>query len=232
LWLRAGEKLFHESWRPAGGSPEGGADAVGKNSGSSVRKMSWAALRELLVDHYDDFRRRLTRRLGSEELATESLQEAWLHLNRYDDIGPVRHPAAYVMRVASNIAADRRRAEGRRARRSDVDAALELADPAPSPESEVAARLELAALGRAIDQLPQRAREILLAARLKGQSQQEIADRFGISTRMVRIELCRALDYCEAQLKIDFLSLRPESSVEEHDTSVSVPEPIRGDAKR
>ena len=180
-------------------------------------KTTWAVLRDLLAGRYEEFKFRLTRRLGSEELAGESLQETWLRLNRYDEVGPVQSPAAYVMRVALNIAADRRRAEDRLARRREVDAALDVADPAPGPEREAEGRLQLEALRRAIDTLPDRAREILTAARLQGQSQQEIADRFGISTRMVRIELRRALDHCEAQLGEDFLSGPAPSSIEKAD---------------
>jgi RNA polymerase sigma factor (sigma-70 family) len=203
-------------------------------------KTSWAALRDLLADRYEDFRLRLTRRLGSEELARESLHETWVRLNRYDDIGPVQSPAAYVMRIALNIATDQRRAEGRRARRSETLAALEIADPAPGPAREAEGRIQFEALRRAIDALPDRSREILMAARLQGLSQQDIADRFGISTRMVRIELRRALDYCEAQLKegdeekeaANFLSEPLQSSIETSEHSPSVTRPAKKDGAR
>jgi RNA polymerase sigma factor (sigma-70 family) len=163
--------------------------------------MSWAALRELLTDRYDDFRTRLVRYLGSEELASESLNETWLRLHRHDDAGVVHSPAGYVLRMAVNIAIDRRRAENRRARRAETRAALEIPDTAPGPAREAEARLELEALHRAINTLPERTREILIAARLQELPQQDIADRFGITPRMVRIELRRALDHCEAYLE-------------------------------
>src|ERR1700730_6919356 len=115
--------------------------------------MSWAALRELLTDRYDDFRTRLVRYLGSEELASESLNETWLRLHRHDDAGVVHSPAGYVLRMAVNIAIDRRRAENRRARRAETRAALEIPDTAPGPAREAEARLELEALHRAINTL-------------------------------------------------------------------------------
>ncbi|WP_024506854.1 RNA polymerase sigma factor [Bradyrhizobium sp. ARR65] len=188
-------------------------------------RITWGALRDLLADHYDDFRLRLTRRLGSEELASESLHETWLRLDRQGDVGAVQSPAAYLMRVALNIATDRRRTEARWARRSDPGAAGEVPDTAPGPAREVEGRLDLKVLQRAIDRLPERTREILTAARLDGLSQQEIAERFAISTRMVRIELRRALDLCEAAFKhetiTDFLSTPSESSMEGPDGSRS-----------
>ncbi|OYU87805.1 MAG: RNA polymerase subunit sigma-24 [Bradyrhizobiaceae bacterium PARB1] len=166
--------------------------------------MTWITLRDVLVARYDEFRSRLTRRLGSEELASESLQETWLRLYRSDDIGAVQSPAGYVLRVAMNIATDRRRSDRRIVRQHHVDAPLDLLpDPTPGPEREIESRSELEALNRAIATLPLRTRQILMAARIDGLSQNEIADRFGISARMVRFELRKALDHCEACLAGD-----------------------------
>jgi RNA polymerase sigma factor (sigma-70 family) len=179
---------------------------------------TWAALRGLLADRYDELRARLTRRLGSEELASESLNETWLQLHRQDEAAPIQSPAGYLLRMAFNIATDHRRAETRRARREDVKAALEIPDPVPGPQREVEARFQLQALQESLNALPERTRDILIAARLHGQSQRDIADRFGISTRMVRLELRRGLDECEAFLEQNatgrFLSAKPQTSIE------------------
>src|SRR6516162_7836105 len=101
---------------------------------------NWAALRGLLANRYDEFRARLTRRLGSEDLASESLNETWLQLHRQDEATPIQSPAGYVLRMAVNIATDHRRAETKRARRADVKAALDIPDPMPGPQREVEAR--------------------------------------------------------------------------------------------
>ncbi|MFH0298390.1 sigma-70 family RNA polymerase sigma factor [Bradyrhizobium sp. 31Argb] len=197
---------------------------------------TWAALRDLLANRYDEFRARLTRRLGSEELASESLNETWLQLHRQDEAASIQSPTGYVMRTAVNIATDRRRMETRRARRADVQAALEIPDPAPGPQREAEARLQLKALQTAIDALPERTREILIAARLRGQSQQDIADRFGITARMVRIELRRALDLCEAQLEKDttnrFLSGSSQTSIDKANHLPPIPAPPKRDDGR
>jgi len=47
-------------------------------------------------------------------------------------------------------------------------------------------------------ELPPRQREILLAARLDGLPRREIANRLGISLRLVEKELQRAQEYCLA----------------------------------
>lgn len=45
---------------------------------------TWALLRDVLAERYDELRTRLSRWLGSDELARESLNETWLRLHRED----------------------------------------------------------------------------------------------------------------------------------------------------
>jgi RNA polymerase sigma-70 factor (ECF subfamily) len=195
--------------------------------------MTWAALRDLLTDRYDELRTRLTRHLGSEELASESLNETWLRLHRQDDAGVVQSPTGYVLRMAVNIATDHRRAESRRARKSETRTALEIPDPAPGPAREAEARLQLDALQHAVASLPERARDILIAARIHDLPQQDIARRFGITTRMVRTELRRALDHCEAYLDkntgVDFTAGTSQKPVDGSQDPLLAPKPSRKD---
>ena len=51
-----------------------------------------AFLRQLLVSSYDDLKRRLTRRFGSADMATEVLHETWLRLDQIAEIPAVRRP--------------------------------------------------------------------------------------------------------------------------------------------
>jgi RNA polymerase sigma-70 factor (ECF subfamily) len=166
-----------------------------------MTETAWAMLRELLADRYEDFKVRLTRQLGSEELARESLHETWLSLHRQGDAGEVKSPVAFLLRVAANIAKDRLRAERRRARRSEINAALEIADLAQDPAREAQARLDLRVVEGAIRSLPPRPRAILIASRVEGTSHQVIADRLGISRRTVLYELRRAVEHLDAQLE-------------------------------
>jgi RNA polymerase sigma-70 factor (ECF subfamily) len=165
-----------------------------------MTETTWTILRQLLADRYDDFRRRLTRRLGSEELAHETLHETWVHLHGKEAIGTIEAPSNYLLRMAFNIATDRRRREIRLARRFEIRAVLETADEAPGPEREAEARREIAALERALEELTPRRRMILLASRLEGLHLREIAERLGISQRLVEIELKNAVDHCAERL--------------------------------
>ncbi len=162
---------------------------------------AWIGLRQLLVDRYDDYRRRLTRRLGSAELARETLHETWLHLHKAAPTGSITSPPSYLLRMAFNIATDRGRQQSRLARRTEVMAVLEMADEAPSPERELASRQEVAELELALQELTPRRRMILLASRVEGVTLQEIASRLGVSQRLVELELKQALDHCAQRLQ-------------------------------
>lgn len=160
-----------------------------------------SSLRRLLVAGYFELRRRLTRRLGSEELASEVLHEAYLRLDRGPDVGVLMRPNDYIFRVALNIATDRRRSENRQLTYSEVEALYHVADQAVDVERGIEARSELVALTRAFDELTSRQRAILIGVRVDGISHAELAKRFGISERMVDKDLRRALEYCANQLE-------------------------------
>jgi RNA polymerase sigma factor (sigma-70 family) len=212
-----------------------------------MAQMMWVELRGLLANRYDELRFRLRRRLGSEELASETLHEIWLRLHRQDAIeegsedggGPVQSPISYLMRMAINVATDVRRAEQRKLRSAEVSAILELADPAPGPDQVFEARRRFEALRLAVDQLPERTRAILSAARLDGETHRVIAERFGISTRMVQLELKRAVEFCRAQLDhpeknvdLGFAPAPPPSSIQKPSPASAQPTGSRADGRR
>jgi RNA polymerase sigma-70 factor (ECF subfamily) len=167
-----------------------------------MTETAWMTLRRRLVERYDELRILLTRRLGSEDLARETLHETWLRLDRVDDVAVMRNPDAYLARVALNLATDRQRLETRRARRSDVNAVLEdIVDDVPGQAEKLDSRLDLAIFEDAVRELSERRRAILIAARLDEEPHQRIAERFGISKRMVQIELKFALRHCKNRLE-------------------------------
>ncbi len=76
-----------------------GLHDAGARDGFAIRcRMSNSAdvtlLRQMLVSEYDDLRRRLTRRLGSEGVASEVLQETYLHLERSSLMSVIDSPEA------------------------------------------------------------------------------------------------------------------------------------------
>ncbi len=159
------------------------------------------ALRQALVVNYADLSRRLTRRLGSSEAANEALQETYLRLESASVLGSIRNPIGYLLRIAVNIAVDRRRADARRLSSTEVDALLDFADEAPGPARIVEARSELQALERALAEMPPRRRAIFKAVLLDKIPRRDIAKRFNVSIRTIDIEVQRALEYGARRLR-------------------------------
>ncbi len=184
----------------------------------AMSETSWAALQALLVDHYAELKRRLASRLGSTDLAVETLQETWLRLERPGNPGVLERPDAYLFRMALNIAADRRDSDRRRLTLSEIEMLRRRDDDELDPERIAASRSEMAVVVRALHELSPRCRAILIAARLDGLPHELIAARHGISTRMVAREVKRALDHCGERLgrisRQGFGSPPPDRSIE------------------
>ena len=165
-----------------------------------MSETSWEALRERFIVKYDSFRSRLRKRLGSDDLARESLQETWLQLARPGGTHPVAQPDSYLFGIALNMAAGLKRTEARHAGRLEIESALEFADEAAGPDRIVEARFNLQELEHALRELSPRRRAILLAARIQELPIQTIADQLGLSRRMVEIELKHAIAFCAGRL--------------------------------
>ena len=158
-------------------------------------------LRSLLLAEYADFDRRLTRRLGSPDLASEAINETYLRLEEARLIGPVRNPKAYLFRIALNIASDRRRAEKRRLTAEEVDSLLDIPDDRPDAARVIEDRSEASLLWRAIAELPERRHRVLLLSRIDGMPNREIAALLGVTVRTVETDLKQAIEHCAERLR-------------------------------
>ncbi|MDA7415003.1 RNA polymerase sigma factor [Xenophilus arseniciresistens] len=167
---------------------------------NAVMRGAQPVLLDHLVKGYDQLKRRLSRRLGSEELAGDALQDTWLRLQRLEDQAPVLNPQAFLLRMAVNIAVDQQRSHSRAVPVSEAEALLEVVDPAPGPEAIAQSRSEAQALARVVERLPRRRREILMMVRWEGLPQKEVAQKLGVSLRTVEHELRRAHDFCAAHM--------------------------------
>jgi RNA polymerase sigma factor (sigma-70 family) len=164
-----------------------------------MSETSLIALRQIFLDRYDDLKQRLARRLGSADLAGDALQDTWLRLAHAEAMDSIRSPKSYLFRMAFNMARDRRRSEKQHLNFEDVGSLLHFVDEAPNPAEIAEARSDLRALQAVLAELPPRRRAILLAARVDNLPRQEIAERLGVSLRLVSKELRLAHEYCVAR---------------------------------
>jgi RNA polymerase sigma-70 factor, ECF subfamily len=165
-----------------------------------VTDINRVRLRGHLVENYAGLVRKLTQRLGSSDFAYEALHETFLRLERVKDTVEVRSPIDYILRVAINIAKDRRKAQSKRASAADIDALLDISDDEPDPARITEARSEIEAFKRALASLSARPREVLHSITVEDLSAHEVADRLGVSVRTVESDLKLALRHCADSL--------------------------------
>jgi RNA polymerase sigma factor (sigma-70 family) len=157
-----------------------------------------ARLRGLLVDEYGSLRRRLARRLGSTDFASEVLHEAWLRLGRMDVSGvgiAIHNPPAYLYRMALNLAADRRYADQQWLEKAEIEGIFRRAQDELDPGRIIEARSEIWSLSCALEALPPLRRAIFIASRVEDLPHKLIAERHGVTIRQVDRELKAALEH-------------------------------------
>lgn len=139
----------------------------------------------------------LRRRLRVPEDAEDVAQEACVRLLQYEGASAIRSPSALLHRIAANVANDCARAERVRHRQDHLTLEnLDLPDPRPSAERELAAEQDLARLIGAVERLPPKCQQVFLLSRLHGFTYPEIARRCGMSVKMVEKHISRALAIC------------------------------------
>lgn len=138
----------------------------------------------------------LLRLLGNPADAADARQETYLRLIKALGRAEIEHPRVFLFFVARNVAnslGKRRRFEANLFRSAtDLDLA-DRADEQARTEQQIIARQQLRLVAAAIDELPPRCREAFLLSAFDGLANSAIANRLGISQRMVEKHVAKAL---------------------------------------
>lgn len=131
----------------------------------------------------------LNDRAEAEDALQEVYVKIWNKADRFavSDLSPI----SWLVAVARNHAIDRIRA--RRAPAAEIDAALEVADPAPGPEAQAVAGAEGERIHRCLEELDRDRAAAVRGAYLKGESYAELAARHGVPLNTMRTWLRRSL---------------------------------------
>ena len=133
----------------------------------------------------------LRRRFGAQE-SDDLLQDTWLRLASVALPLMPRHPRAFLLRIANNLAINRHH-------RRSLGARIEVAERAGDRcEAE---QLERVLLAQIILGLPEPLRDVFLLSRVDGLSNLEIGEKLGISPKTVEWRMTRALAHCATQLR-------------------------------
>lgn len=158
------------------------------------------AFRIIVERHQDRLVRLCQRLLGDREEALDAAQEVLIKAYRKaGTLEPEGELYTWLYRVASNHCLNRMR---RRKivrflplgeNRNEGAPALEPVDAAPGPDASLQSRERWAATRRAIDDLPENQRAVLVLAKFEGLSYRQIATTLGITEGAVESRLFRAM---------------------------------------
>jgi RNA polymerase sigma factor (sigma-70 family) len=134
---------------------------------------------------------------GNREAAEDLVQDVFFRMLRYrTSYDPAQSFTAWMYQIARNAGVDQVR-KRRATEVVDIDAfaerRAELVSAAPGPEESASRGQDLALLRRAMDQLPEDKREILVLSRFQGMKHEDIAEVLGCQVGTVKVRVYRAI---------------------------------------
>ena len=167
-------------------------DQVSEGVAAGAEALSPDTVERLFAEHNRSLIRFLRTRLRSEQEARDVAQEAYVRLLQIDQPGTISFLRAYLFRTALNIATDRMRADGIR-QHAHRDPVFDDVAHEPDPERRADARQQLGLVLESLRDLPSKPRLAFLWHRVSDMSIPEVAERLGVTERMVRNYIVQAL---------------------------------------
>ena len=150
------------------------------------------AFRPMYEQHSGWLKANVRRRFGSQD-AEDIVQETWLRLASIVSLAEIRHPRAFLLRIATNLASTRHRRRDLALRAEAVAAAARGGIDADQADTAMFVQIILS--------LPQPLRDVFLLSRFGGLTNEQIAARLGIRPKTVEWRMTKALAHCAAQLR-------------------------------
>jgi len=182
-----------EGTEPAAAQPTSGGD------GTAPSKRRAHAIGELFREHNRALVNFLLTRLPNEAEAKEVAQEAYVRLLQLDQPIASSFLRWSLFKIAKGLAVDRHRQRVTRTRVDRLDVFDEFDVSSPT-ENSVLASDEFALLLAALEELPAKCQEAFLLHRFGDLTTAEIGIRMGLTDRMIRKYIKRALGYCRLRL--------------------------------
>lgn len=159
-------------------------------------------LTELFRLHHRELVRFAAHLVGDRDNGEEIAQDTYMRIARLGArAGTIDYPKTYLFTAARNAAIDftaRQRTEW--SHRVDVEDLAEVPSQ-DDPFDRIEARLRLARLAVALNELPRACRQTFVMNKIEGHSHPEIAAALGISVSMVEKHMMRALLHCRDVLR-------------------------------
>ena len=161
-----------------------------------------ARVERLFAEHGVSLRAFFNRRLHRHRDAADLAQEVYARMLRISDMEAIRNPEAYLYTVASNLAKEHAYHERQEREALDVDdpALQEQLAELPSLGGELDSEQRIKRLREVLQQLPPKCHAAVVLQYWQGLSYEEIAQRLGVSTHMVKKYLSQALVHCRRRM--------------------------------
>jgi RNA polymerase sigma factor (sigma-70 family) len=156
----------------------------------------------LFAEHAGALQAFLYRRVRRHPDAAELAQEVYVRMLRVPDMTTVRNPEAYLYAVASNLAKEHARREPHHSKVLDIDDPLvqEQLSELPAFGGQLDRELRLKRLREVLRQLSPKCQAAVELQYWHGLSYEEIAQRLGVSTNMIKKYLSQALVHCRRRM--------------------------------
>lgn len=142
----------------------------------------------------------LRSRVHDEEVAADLVQDTYSRMLKYRDDPQIGDARLMLFRIANNLVTDFVRYQ--HCHHASDHIPLEDAGPIPASESSqeerVVAVQAMAAIKRAVSELPPKCRLVFILSRFDGMTNAQVASRLDISVKMVEKHMARALLACRA----------------------------------
>ena len=145
------------------------------------------------IAHRPLLKRAAWRWMGDRDLADDVMQEAYMKLMQSTPPPGVQQPVAYCLRVVQHLCIDHlRRRRSEQQVLAEEDEGHDQEAPSGTPEHQAIGRQLLQCVDRCLRGLPARTRQAFVLHRVHGHTQQEVAQRLGVSTTLVNLMVRQA----------------------------------------
>ncbi|PHZ85208.1 RNA polymerase sigma factor [Paremcibacter congregatus] len=181
------------------------ATPVIKQEKSLVRKQNagrGAFMSRVVEEYQKGLHRFIYAKVKCQDVAAEITQETFLRIMRLDRPEELEYPQAYLYRVAHNLVIDKQRRDNLKVIDGSVDLDVEACEGTEaSPEECLDYKQTHEDFLRAFEELPLRPRQVFYLRRYENLKVSQIAEKLGISTRMVHKHMTNSLAHLELKLK-------------------------------
>jgi RNA polymerase sigma factor (sigma-70 family) len=162
--------------------------------------MTSEELARIFVDLRPNLERVITRRIGDAQAAQDLAQDLYIRFRRVAHQLPNDDEARrYLMRMATNAAIDHLRVEGNRVQL--LAGALSLFEGhVAEPEHYAHAEDRCREIDGALEELPDKCRDVLYLSRIEGLTHVEIAERLGVTVSLVEKYAVLAVRHCRKRV--------------------------------